>query len=102
MIALIDSYMDGLRKKRDAELLTGPPPASLVAEVRAWWESQTEINRFPCYSMRFLVNTFGYAPGKLGVALAELGWTRRRSWAKNKPFCRVWVPPGKTKIGGSL
>lgn len=93
MTTLIDSYMDKLRKKLDAKPLPNSHPCSLVEEIRRWWESQTDINRFPSYSMRFLVNTFGYAPGKIGPALFELGWTRRRSWQKNKPFCRVWVPP---------
>lgn len=99
MNTLIDAYMDGLRRNRAKISATVKPHLTLTEEIKAWWEGQSELNRFPGYSMRFLVNTFGYAPGKIGPALFELGWTRRRSWERGKPFCRVWVPPRNSEKG---
>ena len=32
-------------------------------------------------------------PGELGVALAKLGFERRRSWALNAPRGCLWYPP---------
>lgn len=91
--------MDQIRKNR-AEMLTNyKPPTTLAQNIKAWYEEQG-VNRFPSYSMQFLVNTFGVAASKMGLALHELGWSRQRSFQKNKPFCRVWVPPTQNNETG--
>ena len=97
MKASLDSYMDTLRKKRDARLTEQKSEPTLIQQISNWWDTLSEVQRLPYYNMTFLVNTFGYASSKIGPALYELGWQRRRSWQKNKPFCRVWVPPTQKK-----
>jgi len=42
------------------------------------------------YSMCELVAVFKVAPGRLGMALAELGWTRRRVWTATN-YKRYWI-----------
>lgn len=95
MTTKIDEYMERLRKKRDKMQTDQRPPLTLVQIISDWWENMPDVQRCPCYSMDFLVATFGYASSKIGPALHELGWQRRRSWQPGRPFCRVWVP--KTK-----
>lgn len=86
--------MDQIRKNR--EIMKANYKPELVTPfliIKSWWEQMPDVQREPYYIMRWLVDTLGFSPGVIGVALAQIGFTRGRSFQKNKPFYRTWVPP---------
>lgn len=93
MTSYIDIVMHDIRKNRAIYKASEKSELSLTQKIDAWWKSETEENKFSSYSMSFFIFSFNVAPSKIGPALSELGWSKRRSWLKNKPFCRIWVPP---------
>ena len=62
----------------------------LVTRIKEWWNTLPTVERHRPYSMCELVAVFKVAPGRLGIALAELGWSRRRVWTTTN-FKRYWV-----------
>lgn len=71
------------------------PRAELRARLTAWYDALPPDARPPG---GFLLETVRKAvhatPQALGVALDELGWSRKRIWSNTGPFRRYWFPPG--------
>ena len=64
----------------------------LIVKIKDWWQKLPPEERYRPYSMDELVAVFKAAPGRLGIALAEEGWARRRVWDATN-YKRYWVPP---------
>jgi len=95
MSIFIENYMTGLRKNLLQGQQATESPKPLIQEIREWFSRLPEGDRDLTYHMDFFIYRFGQAPARIGPALFELGWTRRRSWTTGKPHSRVWVPPGR-------
>ncbi|MDD2309680.1 MAG: hypothetical protein PHH91_08885 [Desulfuromonadaceae bacterium] len=89
--------MDQIRKNREIMKANYKPLLTPSEDIKKWWDELPDVQREPYYTMRWLVDTLGYAPSVIGVALAQLEWKRGRSWRKNFPFGRTWVPPTQNK-----
>ena len=62
----------------------------LTVKIREWWTALSIEQRYRPYSMDELVKIFNAAPGRIGLALAELGWLRRRAWTEIN-YKRYWI-----------
>lgn len=62
----------------------------LPIKIEEWWNALSPHERRRPFSMCELVAVFKVAPGRLGIALAELGWSRRRVWTTTN-YKRYWV-----------
>ncbi len=100
---MTDAYIKDLRARieaRRAQRPARPAPASVVgrrAELRAqiarWWDTLAPEDRAPRYLLEQLAPYFRSTPQQLGVALHELGWSRKRVWRDDGPYRRYWMPP---------
>ena len=63
----------------------------LIIKISEWWERLPDEERYRAYSMHELQTVFKVAPGRIGLALAELGWSRCRVWLTTN-YKRFWVP----------
>jgi hypothetical protein len=83
------------RAKRAVEAAssTVDPRAKLKRRVVEWYTSLPSEARAPHYFMEDLVRQLRATPQQLGLALAELGWERRRVWVKGQPYRHHWIPP---------
>jgi hypothetical protein len=82
--AALQPGISGLRRKRDA----------LAARIDRWWSELPPEQRQTVYHMEDLHALFRAAPGRIGLALHQLGWVRVRSWSGQSAHRRVWHPPG--------
>ncbi len=101
----LDPYIAALRRRnadrraqREAELAAKyvDPRAALRARITAWLNTLPPDTRPPNgFTMDDLVRAHRATPQALGLALAELGWSRRRIWSNTGPFRRYWSPPSQ-------
>jgi len=88
------SYIERLRQHRaefQANKNATPPPLTLSEKIEKWWRDLPPEEQRTAYSMGFFRDYFGEGPARLGPVLFSLGWERKRSWEKGKPFRRVWL-----------
>lgn len=71
------------RRKRDA----------LATRIDRWWTALPPQQRLSAYHMEDLHALFRAAPGRIGLALHQLGWVRVRSWSGQSAHRRIWHPP---------
>lgn len=96
----IDSFMNQIRDNRKIIKPTTKQQLTPSEDIKKWWEQMPDVQREPYYTMRWLVDTLGYAPSIIGPVLCQLGWKRGRSWRKDFPFGRTWVPPTQNNETG--
>jgi len=97
-----DSYIARIRRQTEAwrgqrtaqaAAVVADPRAALRAQVTQWYSALPLEDRAPRYLLEDLVKLFGATPQQLGLALAELGWRRKRVWLNEGPYRRYWYPP---------
>ena len=71
---------------RDAE----PKPPHLHERIKTWFDGLLDYDKKRAWKMAELKVIFGESPQKIGAALWELGWSRRRSWKDDRPTSRHW------------
>ncbi len=97
------AYIAGLKRQaaerwaqRDAAAAAtiNDPRAELRGRLTAWYDALPPDARPPG---GFLIEDVRKAvhatPQALGLALWELGWSRKRVWSNTGPFRRYWFPP---------
>ncbi len=95
-------YIAGLRRRAaelqaqriaDAAAAIADPRAVLRANLLSFQSSQTPEARAHGYLLEDIRKVIHATPQQLGVALDELGWSRRRTWSNTGPYRRRWYPP---------
>lgn len=89
-----ESYMARLKRRRvELQALRDatPKPATLHEQIEAWHNSLSDDNKGRAWTMREFRALFSDTPQRIGGALFDLGWTRRRSWADARPTARYWL-----------
>ena len=103
MTSYIDNYMADLKRqaaerqaKREAETaaaMVDDPLAVLKQKIIEWFNARPQEAHPEYYYMTDLQRLLRTPPQALGLALHELGWTRRRVWTRGSPFRQRWYPP---------
>jgi hypothetical protein len=102
------AYIAGL-KRRTAELRAQraaeaaaqifDPRAKLREQITQWQAALPEVERAEAarqgYFLEDIRKVIHATPQDLGLALAELSWSRRRIWQNNGPYRRHWYPPSQ-------
>ena len=98
-----DNYISGLRRQaaerraqRDAAAaaVIADPRAELRARLTAWYDALPPDARPPAgFLLEDIRKAVHATPQALGLALYELGWSRKRVWRSDGPFRRYWFPP---------
>lgn len=97
----MDAYIARLRREtaerraqraNDAASGAYDPRAKLKARILEWYSSLAPEARAPYYFMEDLARQLRAPAQQLGLALAELGWERRRVWRKGEPYRHRWIP----------
>lgn len=78
------------RAERAAEQAAIPKPPSLKERLEAWYTGLPDDDKRRVYTMREFRAIFDETPQKIGAALFELGWTRKRLWSDDRPTARYW------------
>lgn len=91
------AYIENLKRLSDEANAVSAAIATensrpLVIKIEEWWNTLSPDERCRISSMEELVDVFNVAPGRIGLALAELGWHRRRVWTETN-YKRYWVAP---------
>ncbi len=88
------SYLERLKRRREdiqRQIDATSKPPSLHERIEKWFSSLPEDQKRREWTMREFLTLFGSTPQKVGTALFESGWTRKRSWTASKPPARYWV-----------
>lgn len=90
------------RRAQRAAAAFGPhdPRAKLKARITDWYRALPPQTRTPHYFMEDLTRQLRAPAQQLGLALAELGWQRRRVWVKRQPYRHYWIPPDSDSRNG--
>jgi len=99
-----DSYIENLRRQsaerqaqRAAQSMANASDVdrleALKRRIVEWFNSRPREAHPEYYYMADLKRLLGASPQDLGTALHELGWIRRRVWARGQPFRQRWYPP---------
>lgn len=98
----MDAYIARLRRETDERRAqraseeassAHDPRAKLKARIVQWYSSLAPDARAPHYFMEDLTRQLRTPAQQLGLALAELGWERRRVWIRGQPYRHRWIPP---------
>jgi len=85
------------QRAAEAEATIADPRAKLREQITQWQASLLDAERAEAKRQGYLLEDIRKAvyatPQDLGLALAELGWTRRRIWSNTGPYRRRWYPP---------
>lgn len=87
------SYMQTLKEKRAAiQALRDatPKPPTLHERIESWYKVLPDDDKRRAFTMREFRAIFGETPQRIGAALFELGWTRKRMWRDDRPTARYW------------
>ena len=96
-----DAYIRDLRRasaeiraKRaaDAAAAFADPRAVLRAQIIKWQSTLPAGAREHGYLLEDIRKAVHATPQLLGLALAELNWSRRRVWLNDGPYRRYWFP----------
>ena len=78
------------RKKLQAIKDAAPKPPTLHERIEAWFAELSQEDQRRAWHMREFRAIFNDTPQRIGAALFELGWSRRRRWTDSKPTARYW------------
>lgn len=87
-------HLEKLKRRRAAAQAlrdATPKPATLHERIVTWFAGLSDDDKSRAWTMREFRALFGETPQRIGAALFELSWTRRRSWADSKPTARYWL-----------
>lgn len=86
-------HLDKLRLNREAAQARRaaiPKPPSLEERIQQWQNSLSCEDKTRAWTMKEFRALFNDSPQKIGAALFELGWTRKRIWRDDRPTARYW------------
>ena len=86
-------YLEQLRLKREAAqakkaAISKQPP--LRERIEEWYNTLPCEDKTRAWTMKEFRALFNDSPQKIGAALFELGWTRKRMWRDDMPTARYW------------
>ena len=88
------SYAEHLKIKRaERQALRDamPKPQTIHERIEAWYAGLTADQQTRAWTMREFRAIFGETPQRIGAALFDLGWTRKRMWRDDRPTARYWL-----------
>lgn len=88
------SYSEKLKRRREATQAlrdATPKPPTLHERIETWLAGLSDEDKSRAWSMREFREIFGDTPQRIGGALFELGWTRKRMWRDDRPTARYWL-----------
>lgn len=87
------SYMQTLKEKRSAvqALRDTTKPPSLHERIEKWYDDLPDDDKRRAFTMKEFKAVFGETPQRMGAALFDLGWTRKRMWRDDRPTARYWL-----------
>ncbi|MHA1539930.1 MAG: hypothetical protein ACTSXQ_05600 [Alphaproteobacteria bacterium] len=65
----------------------------LDVKIHEWYSQLPAHDKKEYYTMEELKARFPVAPSRIGTALHELGWQRKRNWKSSGSHGRYWIPP---------
>ena len=89
-------YMERLKHKRaEAQAIRDamPKPSTLHERIETWFAGLLDSEKNRPWTMKEFRQIFGETPQKIGAALFDLGWTRKRMWRDDRPTARYWMKP---------
>jgi hypothetical protein len=94
-IRKIRAEVESRRAQRAAEAAAQitDPRAALRAQIAEWQRTLPPGAREHGYLLEEIRKVIHATPQRLGLALDELGWHRKRVWLSDGPFRRYWFPP---------
>jgi len=87
-------YMARLKAKRaERKALREAMPVkqTIHQRVEAWFSGLSDADKSRTWTMRELRAVFNETPQRIGAALFDLGWTRKRMWRDDRPTARYWL-----------
>jgi hypothetical protein len=87
-------YLERLKRSREeAQRIreAAPQPLSLHERIETWFSGLSDDNQRRAWTMKEFRAMFGDTPQKIGAALFDLGWTRKRMWRDERPTARYWL-----------
>jgi hypothetical protein len=88
------SYIKQLKQNREKakrEREATPKLPSLHERIETWFNALSEENQHRPFTMREFRALFEDTPQRIGAALFDLGWTRKRMWRDDRPTARYWL-----------
>ena len=88
------SYAEHLKIKRaERQALRDamPKPQTIHERITEWYAGLTAGQQTRAWTMREFRAIFGETPQRIGAALFDLGWTRKRMWRDDRPTARYWL-----------
>lgn len=86
-------YLEQLKRRREAAQalkVASPKPPTLHDRAEAWQSGLSCDEKSRAWKMAELRAIFNESPQKIGAALFELGWSRKRLWRDDRPTARYW------------
>ena len=87
------SYLKRLERARDeAQALRDamPKPPTLHERIEEWYNGLSDADKQRNWTMKEFRAIFGETPQKIGQALFDMNWIRKRMWKDNRPTSRYW------------
>lgn len=88
------SYSEQLKRKREERQRQKdaiPKPPTLHECIEKWYNGLSDDDKSRAWTMKEFREIFAESPQRLGAALFELGWTRKRMWRDDRPTARYWL-----------
>lgn len=88
------SYSEHLKIKRaeaQARRAAMPKPQTIHERIETWYNGLTDADKSRAWTMREFRAIWGETPQRIGAALFDLGWTRKRMWRDDRPTARYWL-----------
>ncbi len=87
------SHMEMLRQgheKAQAERDAVARQPTLHEKIQTWFNGLSEDDQRQPWTMKEFKVLFNDTPQKIGAALFDLGWSRKRMWRDDQPTSRYW------------
>jgi hypothetical protein len=81
--------LDREEVQRQRELI--PKPPTLHERIETWFAGLSEQDQQRPWTMKEFRALFDETPQRIGAALFDLSWTRKRMWRDDQPTARYWL-----------
>ena len=88
------SYLEKLQRNREAAQARRdaiPKPQTIHERIETWYYGLSPEDKARAWTMREFRAIFGETPQRIGAALFDLKWTRKRMWRDDRPTARYWL-----------
>lgn len=76
-----------IQRQKDAT----PKLRTLHEHITAWYAGLSNNDKGRAWTMKEFRVLFEETPQRIGAALFDLGWTRKRMWRDDRPTARYWL-----------